>query len=171
MLAVRVALLALALLALGSAFSSESPAAVWEELPVVPALGPVVTSHLEKVSSRGERLGTFPRGRRRVRRQHHRIAIVPAGAGGPAASTGPMGEAARDARVLRADIRANGLRGSSVPGQQQLCPSGCSGGWRLAGGRCAVAARILPRVPGAARHQLRAATAPPIGCSDHVWDQ
>src|ERR1044072_7371692 len=60
MLAVRVALLALALLALGSAFSSESPAAEWEELPVVPALGPVVTSHLEKVSSRGERLGNSP---------------------------------------------------------------------------------------------------------------
>jgi hypothetical protein len=48
------------LLAVGSAFSHESLASEWEELPVVPALGPVVTSHLEKVASRGERAGNLP---------------------------------------------------------------------------------------------------------------
>jgi hypothetical protein len=60
MLAVRAVLIALALLALGSIFSGESVAAEWQGLPVVPALGPVVTSHLEKVASRGERLGNRP---------------------------------------------------------------------------------------------------------------
>ncbi|HWM62921.1 MAG TPA: SGNH/GDSL hydrolase family protein [Solirubrobacterales bacterium] len=56
----RTVLLALALLALGSAFSGEAVAGEWQELPVVPALGPVVTSHLEKISSRGGQLGNRP---------------------------------------------------------------------------------------------------------------
>ena len=60
MLAVRAVLLALGLLALGSIFSHESGAAEWQGLPIVPELGPVVTSHLEKVASRGERLGNPP---------------------------------------------------------------------------------------------------------------
>jgi hypothetical protein len=53
-------LLAATLLVLGSVFSHESSAADWEELPVVPALGPVVTSHLETIASRGEGLGNRP---------------------------------------------------------------------------------------------------------------
>lgn len=48
------------LLLLGAVFSHESYGAEWEELPVVPALGPVVTSHLERVEDRGERLGNNP---------------------------------------------------------------------------------------------------------------
>lgn len=60
MLAVRAVLIASALLALGSILSSESGATEWQELPVTPTLGPVVISHLEKVSSRGERLGNHP---------------------------------------------------------------------------------------------------------------
>jgi hypothetical protein len=59
MLAVRIALLA-ALVALGSIFSPESRAAEWEKLPVVPALDPGLTRHLEKIASRGERLGNHP---------------------------------------------------------------------------------------------------------------
>lgn len=35
-------------------------AAEWEELPVVPVLGPVVTGHLEKIVERGERAGNRP---------------------------------------------------------------------------------------------------------------
>jgi hypothetical protein len=58
--AVKAVLIALAMLALSSVFSSESDAAQWQELPVAPALGPGVTSHLEKVASRGERLGNHP---------------------------------------------------------------------------------------------------------------
>jgi GDSL-like Lipase/Acylhydrolase family len=50
----------LAALALGGAFSRVSAAAEWEELPVVPALGPGVAGHLEKVVMRGERLGNRP---------------------------------------------------------------------------------------------------------------
>jgi hypothetical protein len=50
----------LALLALGLVFSHESSAAEWEELPVVPPLGPAVVGHLEKVAGRGERLGNGP---------------------------------------------------------------------------------------------------------------
>jgi GDSL-like Lipase/Acylhydrolase family len=50
-------LVASVLLALGSVSSSESSATEWEELPVVPALGPVVTSHLQKVAGRGESFG------------------------------------------------------------------------------------------------------------------
>jgi hypothetical protein len=60
MLAVKAVLIASAMLALGSIFSSESGATEWQELPVAPTLGPVVTSHLEKVASRGERLGNRP---------------------------------------------------------------------------------------------------------------
>lgn len=56
----RVVLVASLLLALGAAFSHESHGAEWERLPVVPALGPVVTGHLEKVAGRGERLGNRP---------------------------------------------------------------------------------------------------------------
>jgi hypothetical protein len=56
----KAVLVALALLALGSVFSHESSAAEWEGLPVVPALGPVVTSHLEKIASRGDRFGNRP---------------------------------------------------------------------------------------------------------------
>ncbi|HWO48027.1 MAG TPA: SGNH/GDSL hydrolase family protein [Solirubrobacterales bacterium] len=50
----------MALLALGSVFSHEASAAEWEELPVVPVLGPVVVGHLEKVVDRGERFGNRP---------------------------------------------------------------------------------------------------------------
>ncbi len=60
MLVVRSALLAFALLALGSIFSHQSPAAEWQALPVVPALAPNLTSHLEKIASRGVRLGNHP---------------------------------------------------------------------------------------------------------------
>jgi hypothetical protein len=60
MLAVRVALVTAALLAVGSFFSHESRASKWQQLPVVPALGPVVAGHLEKVASRGERFGNHP---------------------------------------------------------------------------------------------------------------
>ena len=56
----RAVLVASVLLALGAVFSHESSAAEWEELPVVPALGPVVTSHLEKVADRGKRFGNRP---------------------------------------------------------------------------------------------------------------
>jgi hypothetical protein len=54
---VRVLLLAAALLALGSSFSSRSSAAEWEELPVVPTLEPPVVGHLKKVATRGEAYG------------------------------------------------------------------------------------------------------------------
>jgi GDSL-like Lipase/Acylhydrolase family len=53
-------LVAFALLALGSVFSRESAAAEWEELPVVPALGPAVIDHLERVTSRGQGYGNRP---------------------------------------------------------------------------------------------------------------
>jgi hypothetical protein len=56
-LAVRIALVPLALLALCSAFGQEASAAGWEELPVVPALEPPVLGHLEEVASRGEAFG------------------------------------------------------------------------------------------------------------------
>jgi hypothetical protein len=55
-----IALVASALLVLGGAFSPASHGADWEELPVVPALGPAVTSHLETIASRGARLGNQP---------------------------------------------------------------------------------------------------------------
>lgn len=60
MLAVKALLIASAMLALSTVFSAESGATEWQELPVAPALGPVVTSHLEKVARRGERLGNRP---------------------------------------------------------------------------------------------------------------
>lgn len=56
----RAVLIASVLLALGAVFGHESSAAEWEELPVVPALGPVVANHLEKVADRGERFGNRP---------------------------------------------------------------------------------------------------------------
>jgi GDSL-like Lipase/Acylhydrolase family len=56
----KAALVALALLALGSVFSRESLGAEWEELPVVPVLGPAVIDHLEKVANRGEAYGNRP---------------------------------------------------------------------------------------------------------------
>jgi len=59
-LAARTVLLALALLALCSAFSHESSAAEWEELPVVPTLEPPVADHLKKIAGRGERWGNNP---------------------------------------------------------------------------------------------------------------
>lgn len=59
-LAVKVALVASALLTLGSVFSYESDGATWEELPVVPALGPVVAAHLQSVAARGELVGNQP---------------------------------------------------------------------------------------------------------------
>jgi hypothetical protein len=57
---VKAVLLASAVLAFGSVFSHASLAAEWEELPVLPVLGPVVTNHLEKVVDRGERVGNQP---------------------------------------------------------------------------------------------------------------
>jgi hypothetical protein len=54
---VKAVLVALVVLALGSAFSDKALGADWEELPVTPVLGPAVTGHLEKVASRGVRLG------------------------------------------------------------------------------------------------------------------
>ncbi|TMK57072.1 MAG: SGNH/GDSL hydrolase family protein [Actinobacteria bacterium] len=59
-LAARIGLVALVLLALCSVFSRESSAAEWEELPVVPALEPPVVGHLEKVVSRGQVYGNQP---------------------------------------------------------------------------------------------------------------
>jgi len=56
----QVVLVASALLGLGSVFSHESSGAEWEELPVVPALGPAVVGHLEKVADRGGRVGNRP---------------------------------------------------------------------------------------------------------------
>jgi len=50
----------LALLGLGAVFSHEASAAEWEELPVVPVLGPGVVAHIEKVVDRGERFGNRP---------------------------------------------------------------------------------------------------------------
>jgi hypothetical protein len=55
----RVVLVVSVLLALGTV-SDQSFGAEWEELPVVPALGPVVSDHLERVEDRGERLGNSP---------------------------------------------------------------------------------------------------------------
>jgi hypothetical protein len=50
-------LVVLTLAALGSVFSPSSSAAEWEELPVVPALGPAVAGHLEEISRRGQSVG------------------------------------------------------------------------------------------------------------------
>jgi hypothetical protein len=59
-LALRVALVASALFALGSFFNDRASAAEWEELPVVPVLEPAVIDHLEKVVNRGEAYGNRP---------------------------------------------------------------------------------------------------------------
>lgn len=59
-IALAAALLAAAVLVLGSVFSPESFAAEWEELPVVPTLGPVVLAHLQKVADRGKLFGNQP---------------------------------------------------------------------------------------------------------------
>jgi len=59
-LAVRAILVVSVLLAFGSVFSHQSFGAEWEELPVVPALGPVVASHLEKIAIRGEGFANQP---------------------------------------------------------------------------------------------------------------
>lgn len=56
----KAVLVAVALLAFGAVDSRESSGAEWEELPVVPALGPVVAGHLEKVAGRGARAGNRP---------------------------------------------------------------------------------------------------------------
>jgi hypothetical protein len=48
------------LLALGSLFSQESYGADWEELPVVPVLGPAVAGHLERIANRGKSAGNLP---------------------------------------------------------------------------------------------------------------
>jgi len=58
--ALRAAFAALALLVLGFVSSPDASGAEWEELPVVPSLGPAVTGHLEKVAGRGELLGNRP---------------------------------------------------------------------------------------------------------------
>ena len=47
-------------LGLGSALSQEAAAADWQDLPVTPALGPVVGRHLEKIADRGKRFGNLP---------------------------------------------------------------------------------------------------------------
>jgi hypothetical protein len=57
---VKAVFVALTMLALGSVFGQEASAANWEDLPVVPALGPVVTRHLEKIVARGESFGNRP---------------------------------------------------------------------------------------------------------------
>jgi hypothetical protein len=57
---VKAVLVVAILLALGAVFGSESAGAEWEELPVVPVLGPAVAGHLEKVAARGERAGNRP---------------------------------------------------------------------------------------------------------------
>jgi hypothetical protein len=59
-LGLRAVLVVSVLFALGAVSSHESYGAEWEELPVVPALGPVVANHLEKVAERGERFGNRP---------------------------------------------------------------------------------------------------------------
>lgn len=59
-LVAKAVLVVSALLALGAVFSHGAAGAEWEELPVVPALGPAVAGHLEKVAERGERLGNGP---------------------------------------------------------------------------------------------------------------
>ncbi len=59
-IALKAVLVASALFALGSIFSHESSGAKWEELPVAPALDPVLAGHLKKIADRGERLGNSP---------------------------------------------------------------------------------------------------------------
>jgi GDSL-like Lipase/Acylhydrolase family len=59
---VKAVLVVATLLALGAGavFGNEAAGAEWEELPVVPVLGPAVAGHLEKVAARGERAGNRP---------------------------------------------------------------------------------------------------------------
>lgn len=59
-LAARAVSFAAILCLLGAAFSSRSEGAEWEEMPAVPALGPAVTGHLERIAARGEALGNRP---------------------------------------------------------------------------------------------------------------
>ncbi len=110
-------------------------------------------------------------GLREDRRQHHRVAVVPAGAGVSVASSGGLERAARDGGVLRHDLGAAGLRGGRVHGQQQLLTGRCRRGAGMEGGRRPVPARSLSRMPGPAGCQLRAAADPPVGRADHVRDQ
>jgi hypothetical protein len=58
--AAQALLAASILLALGCAFSAVSQGAEWEELPVVPVLGPAVSGHLERIAARGEGYGNRP---------------------------------------------------------------------------------------------------------------
>jgi hypothetical protein len=58
--AARAVLFVSAVLALSGVFSPGSQGAEWEELPVTPALGPVIRGHLERVAARGERVGNLP---------------------------------------------------------------------------------------------------------------
>lgn len=58
--AAKATLAVSALLALGCAFSTGSHGAEWEEMPVVPALGPAVSGHIEKIAGRGESFGNRP---------------------------------------------------------------------------------------------------------------
>jgi len=58
--AAPAALVVTILLALGCVFSGQSRGAEWEGLPVVPALGPAVASHLERIAARGESYGNYP---------------------------------------------------------------------------------------------------------------
>jgi hypothetical protein len=59
-IALKAALGVAVLLALGSVFSHESSGAEWDELPVVPTLGPVVVAHLERIVGRGVSVGNRP---------------------------------------------------------------------------------------------------------------
>lgn len=56
----KVFLVVATLLASLFAFGGQASAADWEELPVVPALGPVVAGHLEAIAARGTRVGNRP---------------------------------------------------------------------------------------------------------------
>jgi hypothetical protein len=56
----KALLLAATLLALGSIFSQESYGDEWEELPVVPVLGPAVAGHLANIADRGTGVGNRP---------------------------------------------------------------------------------------------------------------
>ena len=56
----RALLFVATLLALSFVFSDESYGAEWEELPVVPVLGPAVAGHLERIADRGQSVGNRP---------------------------------------------------------------------------------------------------------------
>ena len=166
----RAVLMASALLVLGSIFSSESGAAEWQELPVVPELGPVVTSHLEKIASRGEQLGNHPG---IVAKIGDSITASPSFLQALACSPPRLGRWDELRGTLGFFGRTPVPRGS----EEAQCPVSNSysrlgiaavGGWRAADALCHA---NLSRVPGPARRQLRAAAAPPIGCPDHVRDQ